>query len=177
MQGDRNRLLAVLRFTAAASAGFEFATLVLVHDALDSFLLSRALTGHELSSFAVHSARATNEMLYKFLNRRVFTASKCRFLLGTASFFIARTFKARNEVLGSTTICDRNGIRDQDSYSRSAVARRDSWRIRHARPNLNDSSVLPIYGRNRASNVGGIRQKRPVRKRLSIEVDASNRPA
>src|SRR5947209_8832938 len=84
---------------------------------------------------------------------------------------------ARNEVLGSTTICDRSGIRDQDSYSRSAVARRDSWRIRHARPNLNDSSILPIYGRNRASNVGGIRQKRPVRKRLSIEVDASNRPA
>ena len=61
---------------------------------------------------------------------------------------------ARNEVLGSTTICDRSGIRDQDSYSRSAVARRDSWRIRHARPNLNDSSILPIYGRNRASNVG-----------------------
>jgi hypothetical protein len=86
VQGDRNRLLAVLRFTAAASAGFEFAMLVLVHDALDSFLLSRALTGHELSSFAVHTARATNEMLYKFLNRRMFIASKCRFLLEMASF-------------------------------------------------------------------------------------------
>ncbi|HEX3181014.1 MAG TPA: hypothetical protein VHR44_07140 [Beijerinckiaceae bacterium] len=68
MQGDRDRLFAVLDLAASASTGFELTMLVLVHDALDSFLLSRALSGHELSSFAVHTARATNEKLYKFLN-------------------------------------------------------------------------------------------------------------
>jgi hypothetical protein len=95
VQGDRDRLLAVLHLATSASAGFEFAMLVLVHDALDSFLLSRALSGHEPSSFAVHTARATNEKLYKFLNRSVFIASKCRFLLEGPIFFVTKTCRRR----------------------------------------------------------------------------------
>ncbi len=61
MQCDCDRLLAVFHFAPASSAGFQFAMLVLMHDASDSFLLSRTLSGHELSSLAVHTSRATNE--------------------------------------------------------------------------------------------------------------------
>lgn len=40
MQRDSDRLLGILHFTAATSAGFELAVLVFVHHATDSFLLS-----------------------------------------------------------------------------------------------------------------------------------------
>jgi hypothetical protein len=40
VQRDRDRLLGVFHFTAPASAGFEFAMLIFVHYAFDSFLLS-----------------------------------------------------------------------------------------------------------------------------------------
>jgi hypothetical protein len=40
VQRDCDRLLAVLYLAAAASAVFEFAVLVFVHYAVDSFLLS-----------------------------------------------------------------------------------------------------------------------------------------
>jgi hypothetical protein len=40
MQCNRDRLLAVFHFAAAAPPGFEFAMFVFVHYALDSFLLS-----------------------------------------------------------------------------------------------------------------------------------------
>jgi hypothetical protein len=81
VQRDRDRLFAVLYLAAAASAGFEFTMLVFMHHTADSFLLSRALTGHELGSIAVHTARATNEKLYRFLNLLALRASRCRLLL------------------------------------------------------------------------------------------------
>jgi hypothetical protein len=81
VQRDRDRLFAVLHLATAASAGFKFTMLVFMHHAADSFLLPRALTGRELRSIAVHTACATNEKLYRFLNLPVLSASRCRFLL------------------------------------------------------------------------------------------------
>jgi hypothetical protein len=72
--------------------------------------------------FAVHTARATNEMLYKFLNRPVFTASKCRFLFQTACFLHCKHLQSANRVLGSITICSTKRVRAPQALRNDRVS-------------------------------------------------------
>jgi hypothetical protein len=93
-------------------------------------------------------------------------------------FFFSRRLQGQNDVLSKWIICHEIiGGRVRYLIQRRGMALADSWRFRNAGANLNDSSILPIYGRNRASNLRGIRHKAPRESALSIEVDASNRPA